>query len=273
MERMIVVIFENELKAYDGSRALSELDAEGSISIHAKAVIMKNSEKTLNIKQEDDEFPMRTVGGTAIGALIGLLGGPIGLGIGAIAGVLTGSILDLNRAEVNTEFLDEVSNKLTPGKWAIVADISEEWETPVDSRMAVLGGTVFRATRQSVGHEQHTREVAAIKANITQLKAEQAKAQTDQKAKIQAKIDALNKKLGTKLEQAKQRAKQQQEEAKAKVDALEKKAAKAKGETKAKIKERIVEIKEEAEREADAFDKWCEMNEEDVEKWMTGESN
>ena len=271
MERMLVVVFENELKAYDGSKALSELESEGSISVHARAVIMKNAEGKVIVKQERDDFPIRTVGGTAIGALIGLLGGPIGLGIGAVAGTLTGSILDLNRAGVDSEFIDDVSKKLEPSKWAVVADISEEWETPLDLRMAALGGTVFRATRQSVGHEQHARDVAAIKANIAQLKTEQAKARADQKAKIQSKIDALNNKLNVKMEQAKQRAKQQQEEAKAKVDALEKKAAKANDETKAKIKKRIAELKEEYKREEEAFDRWSKKNEEDVEKWMTGE--
>ncbi len=32
---MVVVVFDNELKAYNGYRALAELDSEGSISIHA----------------------------------------------------------------------------------------------------------------------------------------------------------------------------------------------------------------------------------------------
>ena len=74
MERMVVVVFENELKAYDGSRALKALDSEGSISIHAEAVIKKNDDGTVTIKQKGDEFPIRTLGGTTVGALIGLLG-------------------------------------------------------------------------------------------------------------------------------------------------------------------------------------------------------
>ncbi len=143
MEKMLVVVFDNELKAYDGYRTLSELDAEGSISVHDKAVITKNADGKVILKKEGDEYPVRTVGGTAIGAVIGLLGGPIGVGVGAMAGAFTGSILDLNRAGVNTEFLDDASKKLTPSKWAIVADISEDWQTPVDDRMVVLGGTVF----------------------------------------------------------------------------------------------------------------------------------
>lgn len=256
MEKMFVVVFDNELKAYDGYRALSELDAEGSISVHAKAVIMKNADGQVILKQEGDEYPIRTVGGTAFGALVGLLGGPIGVGVGAMAGAYTGSILDLDRAGVDTEFLDDAVKKLTPGKWAIVADISEDWETPVDDRMVALSGTVFRATRQSVENEQYERDVAAINTEIAQLEKEEAKAETDQKTKIHLKIDALKRKRTAKLEQAKQRIKQQQDEAKAKIDALKMKATKSRADTKAKIEARIAQIKEEDERDEKEFENW-----------------
>ena len=256
MDRMLVVVFENELKAYDGSRALKALDSEGSISVHAEAVIKKNTDGTITIKQQGDEFPIRTFGGTTIGALIGLLGGPIGLAVGAVAGTFAGGAWDINRAGVNADFLNEVSTKLTPDKWAIVSEISEDWVTPVDTQMEALGGTVFRTARRSVEHEQYAKDVAAIKADIAQLKAEQAKSRADQKAKLQTKIDNLNKKLHTKLEQAKQASQQQKNEAKAKVDALEKKAAKAKGEAKAKIEARIADIKESEKKSSEDFNKW-----------------
>jgi len=78
MERMLVVVFNDESKAYQGSRALKALDNEGSIAIHAEAVIKKNADGTVTIKQEEDDFPIRAAAGTAIGSLIGLLGGPVG---------------------------------------------------------------------------------------------------------------------------------------------------------------------------------------------------
>ena len=81
MEKMMVVVFDDELKAYEGSRALKQLDAEGSITIHAGSVIQKNADGTVSVKQAEDDFPIRTIGGTALGSLIGLLGGPIGFGI------------------------------------------------------------------------------------------------------------------------------------------------------------------------------------------------
>jgi uncharacterized membrane protein len=130
MDRMLVVVFENELKAYDGSRALKALDSEGSISVYAEAVIKKNDEGTVTVKQAGDEFPIRTLGGTTIGVLVGLLGGPIGLAVGAVAGTFAGGAWDINRAGVNADFLNDVSAKLTPGKWAIVSEISEDWVTP-----------------------------------------------------------------------------------------------------------------------------------------------
>ncbi len=256
MERMLVVVFDNEKKAYDGSRALKELDSEGSISVYAEAVIEKNDDGKVVIKQIGEDFPISTFSGTAIGSLIGALGGPIGLAVGAVGGAIAGSIWDMYRAGVNAEFLDDVSAKLTPGKWAIVSEISEEWVTPVDTRMEELGGTVFRIARRDVADEQDAREVAAIKADIAQLKAEQAKSLAEDKAKLQAKIDDLDKKLDAKAEQAAQRSQQREKEAKAKLKALDKRAAEKKGEAKVAIEKRIAEIKEKLKKSSEDYDKF-----------------
>lgn len=274
MKKMLVVVFDDELKAIDGHRALKELDSEGSISVHAEAVIKKTDDgAVLTTEQSGEDFPVRTVSGTAIGTLIGLLGGPFVSGIGSAIGFISGAIGDLYPDGVNAEFLEEVSAKLTPGKWAIVAEISEDGITTVDARMKALGGTVFRIARKSVEHEQFARDVAAIKADIAQLRAKKAKSRANQKAKLQTKIDNLNEKLRAKLEGAKLRLMEQEKEAKAKIEALEKKATKAKGEAKAKIETQIHEIKEKYKKDEEDFERWSKKNEEDIEKWMTGETN
>jgi uncharacterized membrane protein len=243
MEKMMVVVFENEKQAYEGSRALNLLNAEGSITIHAESVIQKNADGKVSVKQAEGDFPIRTVGGTAIGALIGLLGGPIGVGIGAAAGALAGVIGDLDVAGVSGDFLDEASRALTPGRCAVVAQISEEWVTPVDTQMEALGGVVFREARKSFEREQRARDEAELRAEIDAMKAEHAKAHAERKAKLQAKIDHLNAKLQSKLEEDKRRSEQMKRETEAKVHALQQKAAKAKGDAKAALNARITELR------------------------------
>ena len=244
---MLVVVFENETKVYEGSRALNELDQEGAISIHAESVIQKNADGTISVKQTEGDFPIRAVAGTAIGSLVGLLGGPIGFAVGAGIGATAGLLSDIYMAGVNTDFLADASTALTPGKFAVLADVSEEWITPVDTRMEALGGSVFRTAREHFEEEQRARELAELRAEITQLKAEHAQARADRKAKIQAKVDALSRKLQEKLDEAKQRSEAIKNEADAKINALQQKTVKARHEAKTAINARIAEIKKQYE--------------------------
>jgi uncharacterized membrane protein len=244
MEKMLVIVFDDETKAYEGSKALKDLDSDGDISVHALTVVKKNQDGTLTSKALDDDFPIREAGGTAIGALIGVLGGPIGVGLGAATGLFAGSMSDLYRAGVNADYLDEVSGKLTPGKWAVVADVSEEWETPVDTRMSALGGTVLRANRVSVEKEQDAQDEAATKAEIAHLKEEQAHAKQEDKAKIQRKIDALNAKNQSRRQKAKQRWDQEKLETEAKIHAMQEKSKKSRADSKVKIDARVAAMRD-----------------------------
>lgn len=243
MEEMLVVVFDSEPKAYEGSRALRQLDDEGSITIHAESVIKKDGKGTVSMLQGDGDFPVRTVGGTAIGSLIGALGGPIGLGLGALAGSFAGMMGDIYAAGVNTDFLSDVATALTPGKCAVVADVSEEWVTPVDTRMDALAGVVFRSAKSAIEDDLRARDVAELKQEIAQLQAEHAQARAERKAKIQARIDGLNTKLQSKLEQAKQRSEQIKAETEAKLQALQERAAKAQGDAKKAFDARVDQIR------------------------------
>lgn len=248
MEKMLVVVFDTDSKAYEGSRALAQLEAEGSIAIHAESVIEKNADGTVTVKQVDGDFPVRTVSGTAIGSLVGLLGGPVGFGIGATAGALAGSIGDLHVAGVDADFLDQVTAALAPGKYAVLANISEEWVTPLDTRMEPLGGAVFRTPRKSFEDEQRAAEVAVLRAEIDELKAEHARSHANRTAKIQARIDKLSAQLQGKFNDAKLRSYQIGSEADAKVKALQKKAEQSRVEMKVTLDARATQIRKDYEQ-------------------------
>ena len=72
MERMLVVVFDSETQAYEGSAALHQLEQEGNLSIYAGAVVAKNADGTAAIRQAEDFGPFGTLLGTSVGSLIGL---------------------------------------------------------------------------------------------------------------------------------------------------------------------------------------------------------
>lgn len=224
MDRMLVVVFDTEAKAYEGKKALSQLDDEGSISVYADAVIAKNADGSATVKQSSDEGPFGTLVGTSLGSLIGLFGGPVGLAIGASVGFLTGGIADLDNARIDADFIDDVSKQLVSGKYAVAAEIQENWTTPVDLRMEALGGKVFRRALKDVQHALNAGENDALKADLAQLKAEQAKAHADRKAKLQEKINQLDAKIQARAQKATERRQAAEREEKAKAEALRVKA-------------------------------------------------
>lgn len=243
MDKMLVVVFTNESDAYEGSKALRELHAEGSITLYAAAVIAKGARGEVAVKQAVDQGPIGTALGFATGGLIGLLGGPAGLALGAATGTLSGSIYDLARAGVGDDFLAEVSQRLSPGRTAIVAEIDEEWITPVDTRMEALGGVVFRRGRAEFIDAQIERELAAEEAALAQLKAERDQAIGEAKAKLQAKVDAAERSLKARREKFSDRIAEIKREGEAKTRTLQEQASKAKDATKARLEKRIAETR------------------------------
>ncbi len=225
MDRMLVVVFDTEKKATQGKEALFALENEGSIVLYGYAVIAKNADGTANVEESDDQGPVGTLVGTSLGSLIGLLGGPVGLAVGASVGLLAGSTADLDNARVGAEFIDDVTKVLLPSRFAVAAEIQEDWTTPVDTRMEGIGGTIFRRALSDVEDTLDDEDTAAMQADLAQLKAEHAQARADRKAKLQEKISQLDSKIQARLEKAKEQRAAAEQRAKAKVEVLKAKAA------------------------------------------------
>jgi uncharacterized membrane protein len=227
MDRMLVVVFDNEKNAYEGKKALLQLDREGSITVYAYAVLAKHVDGSATLRQEDDFGPLGTLVGTSLGSVIGLLGGPAGLAIGAATGAIAGGAFDLNNARIGEDFIDDVMKALSPNKFAVVAEIEEDWTAPVDTRMEALGGFVVRRALSEVARTVNSEEIAAMKADLVQLKAEHAKAHAERKAKLQGKINELDAKIQARVKKAKDGLEAAKHRAQAKLQLLKTKATAA----------------------------------------------
>ena len=256
MEKLLVVVLDDETKAMEGSRLLWELDSDGEISVHEVQILTKEAGGPVHVIDDTEHMTFPAVaGGTAVGALIGLLGGPAGVIFGATAGATIGVIgsawEEAAELGLTEEFVNDVTAALTPGKFAVVADISEEQMTPLDTKMEQAGGVVFRRTRSQVKTTQEDRDAASHRAEMEQLKVERAKAKSGRLAKIDARIDHLRKKLEAALERKRVKMQLRQQQREARIRALQTKADQAQGEVRRRRESRIDELRRDyAERAA-----------------------
>ena len=251
MDKMVLLIFGDEKGAYEGIKALKELHTENAITLYATAVIERDAKGEVIVKQSADQGPIGTAVGLVTGSLIGLLGGPVAVAVGAAAGAVGGVVYDAAQLGVGVDFLNEASQKLAPRKVAVVAEIDEEWVTPLDTRVESLAGIVYRQARWDFVDAQTDREIAAAKAEFAKLKTEYRHATGEAKAKLKAKVDAAQHKLEAKRNLVHQKIEDIKHEAEAKIKSMQEQAAKTKGETKAKLEKRIDETRTDYKRRTD----------------------
>jgi exonuclease VII large subunit len=169
--------------------------------------------------------PLGTLVATSLGSLIGLLGGAPGVAIGALSGLTVGGVADVANFSIGEDFVADVTAALAPNTFAVVAEIEEDWTTPVDSRMEKIGGTVFRRSLSEVRDTIDREQIAAMKADRAQMKAEAAQAAADRKRKLGEKIDRLDAKIQAHMQKAKERRQAAESEAQAKAKILKSKVA------------------------------------------------
>ncbi|HVP34918.1 MAG TPA: DUF1269 domain-containing protein [Steroidobacteraceae bacterium] len=245
MEKLVAVVFSNEKAAYDGIRVLSDMNAAGSMDVPVMYLLKKESESGVSTKEVFDHYvPVRTVAGTALGAVLGALAGPVGAGAGAGVGAFAGLIWDLYSIGVDQDFFSDVATALTPGKCAVVAEVDEEWVSPLDTLMEELGGVVYRTPKPSVQEEHWWRETANTKTQLELLKTELAQAHLNRKAKLQAQLEKLRERIDAKLARAQERSQQATREYEAKLRHLQQKADKQKGDAKAAVEARIAKLRQ-----------------------------
>jgi uncharacterized membrane protein len=243
MSKFVVIVFPDEKKAYEGVRALNELHGEGSLTLYSDAVIQRGAQGSIDVKETRTRGPIATGVGVLVGGLIGMLAGPAGAAAGVAGGGGLGALHDLMNLGVSTEFLEAIGGELTPGKTAVVTEVSEEWVTPLDSRMEAIGGVVMREGRDDFVDDEIQKRINRRKAELAQRKSELAAARAEKVEAIKKNVKSAEQSLREAADTANARAKHYREETEAKIRALEDQAKNARADSKARINERIAEIR------------------------------
>jgi hypothetical protein len=182
-------------------------------------------------------------------SLMGLLG-PAAIAVDTGSGALLGAAIDAAKRGITTEFIQAIENELASGKIGIIAEIDEEWVTPIDIRMEALGATVFRHTRTQVEDAFFEKEIEAQRAELAilesekaanaKIKAEQKAAETD--VKLQAKIEATRRKIKEKENQLAERIQYVREEGEERIALLQDQKITADEESKIQLDQRLKDI-------------------------------
>lgn len=145
--QIIVAAFQDENKADQALKTLKEAKKEKLISIDNAAVIRKDEEGKLHIKETADMGGGKGAGiGTLVGGAIGLIGGPVGVvaggALGAVVGGLTAKLYD---GGFKDDRLRQIGTSLQPGTSAIIAVIEHRWVAELERELAEEGADVTTA--------------------------------------------------------------------------------------------------------------------------------
>ena len=161
MRNYVTVVFKDSRKAYKGLHALWELDEIGDITVHGTGVVHRDRWGQFLVDTKETHPALATAAGVGIGALLGALAGPAGAAIGAAGGAAVGAAtggvvglgVDLSREDTRDEVARETRLVVGKGESAVIADVSEDWTSPIDTRMRELGGVVHRRPRSDVEND------------------------------------------------------------------------------------------------------------------------
>jgi uncharacterized membrane protein len=140
--QVIVAAFNTPDGASKAMADLKEGKKDGLIGIIDAAVVVKDADGKLKIKDAKHRSTKGLITGGLVGGVLGLLMGPVGflaLGGGAI-GALAGKI---KGGDLKSEMKD-IGSVLAPNTSAIVAAIEHKWVEQVEAQMAAEGAQVVR---------------------------------------------------------------------------------------------------------------------------------
>ena len=161
-ENVVVVRFTDGSKARQALSALKQCDADDRIGLASAAVVERTATGELHMVDEWENLgPVGMAGGSLVGMLIGVLGGPVGVLLGWGAGAMVGGAFDIDRSVKSDEALTVLGTAIPSGSTAVIAQVEEPAISVIDREMEQLDAEVTRRPVDEVMSELGAAEEAA----------------------------------------------------------------------------------------------------------------
>ena len=199
-QNIVVSLFKVESEAYQALTQLKQYPGDEKSYVSAAALVKKEN-GSLSIL---DAFDTGTntaddmaIGGL-VGALFGILGGPIGVLLGGSYGALIGSAVDADDALLNASMLEQIAGKAVDGDVGIIALAFEEDEAILDQKLSRFDTTIARFDAADVAAEVEEARMLedemarqARKELRDEKKAERKDKRDEKKAKLSAEWEGF----------------------------------------------------------------------------------
>jgi uncharacterized membrane protein len=257
---LLVAVFDEEEDAQAGAEALRDLHDEGTVSLYAFALVMRELRgKGLSIREPfgRDVVAAAPAAGAAVGALVSLIGGPATAAMRTVGSGLVEAVRDLVEAGLDPAFLEQIARRLRPGTAGLVAEAEEDGLLPLEARLLSLGGHVLRHENERTKPEEFVmRDIIALRRGLAELRKEGEGAKHAAVAKTV--LRSRQAELRRALERARLLARALRREAVAKVAVLRSQAAHMQGEARAAVEDRAGRVRAALEARASRLDQFVE---------------
>jgi uncharacterized membrane protein len=153
MSNLVVIAFDDADEAAKVRADLKKLEHMGRLSLDDSAVIVKDEDGQIHVKNEIDQGVKTGVaGGGFLGLMVGFwFGGPIfSMLLGAVGGALVGSSLDMG---IRKDFVKEVSSALQSGSSALFVIVRESDPATALAALRPYQGTIIQTTLSTEAEE------------------------------------------------------------------------------------------------------------------------
>jgi uncharacterized membrane protein len=153
MSHLVVLTFDDTEQAGQALDALKHTQSSGHLKIDDAAVIVKDENGKIDVKNQlDTGTKWGAVGGGVLGLILAGLFFPLaGLAIGAIGGALVGKAMDLG---VDKKFVQDVTESLKPGSSALFVIGGGGNPEVVVAALRPFQGTIYQTTLPTEAVEQ-----------------------------------------------------------------------------------------------------------------------
>ena len=144
MSDLIVIGFDSPDDARNALKGLRSVERTGGIKFEDTAVVERDAAGAVHVRNEASGTTETAAAiGGALGAMVMVMVPPAGIVIGAAVGAGIGALM---HSGVDSTFVDQVKNKLEPGKSALFLVIKTADVDALDAALRPYHGNLIRTT-------------------------------------------------------------------------------------------------------------------------------